>query len=138
MGDFIARYVFHSEPAKFAAIEALPHTRTHAPETLGGLIIGGRVRYGIPIPSGASLLSGFSPNTRVRGLDAIPAEVRPPDVLVNIVHLAFDIMVAAAFALAALALWFALSWWRSRTASPGRWERHERTSWPMDAERRRE
>ena len=27
MGDFIARYVFQSEPAKFAAIETLPHTR---------------------------------------------------------------------------------------------------------------
>jgi cytochrome d ubiquinol oxidase subunit I len=121
MGDFIARYVFHSEPAKFAAIEALPHTRTHAPETLGGVLIDGKVRYGIPIPSGASLLSGFSPNTTVKGLDAIPAAVRPPDRLVTIVHLAFDVMVGTGFALAALALWFALSWWRSRATTPNRW-----------------
>jgi cytochrome d ubiquinol oxidase subunit I len=121
MGDFIARYVFQSEPAKFAAIEALPHTRTHAPETLGGVMIDGKVRYGIPIPSGASLLSGFSPNTKVPGLDAIPAALRPPDRLVTIVHLSFDVMVGTGFALAGLALWFALSWWRSRAAAPSRW-----------------
>jgi cytochrome d ubiquinol oxidase subunit I len=121
MGDFIARYVFDSEPAKFAAIEALPHTRTHAPEVLGGVLIDGEVRYGVSIPSGASLLSGFSPSTEVRGLGAIPAEVRPPDELVTIVHLAFDLMVATGFALAGLAAWLALSWWRSRAVAPNRW-----------------
>jgi cytochrome d ubiquinol oxidase subunit I len=121
MGDFIARYVFHSEPAKFAAIEALPHTRSHAPEVLGGVIIDGKVHYGVPIPSGASLLSGFTPSTKVRGLGAVPAEVRLPDRLVSVVHLSFDVMVGTGFALAALALWFALSWWRSRAAAPSRW-----------------
>lgn len=121
MGDVIARYVFHAEPAKFAAIEALPDTRTHAPEVLGGVLVDGRVRFGLPVPSGASLLSGFSPSTRVQGLDAIPAAVRPPDRLVTIVHLSFDVMVGTGFALAGLALWFALSWWRSRTTTPGRW-----------------
>jgi cytochrome d ubiquinol oxidase subunit I len=30
-------------------------------------------------------------------------------------------MVGTGFALAALALWFALSWWRSRAATPNRW-----------------
>jgi cytochrome bd ubiquinol oxidase subunit I len=121
MGDFIARYVFHSEPAKFAAIEALPHTRSHAPEVLGGVIIDGKVRYGVPIPSGASLLSGFTPSTKVQGLDAVPAAVRLPDRLVSVVHLSFDVMVGTGFALAALALWFAMSWWRSRAAAPNRW-----------------
>jgi cytochrome d ubiquinol oxidase subunit I len=121
MGDFIARYVFQSEPAKFAAIEALPHTRSHAPEVLGGVISDGKVHYGVPIPSGASLLSGFTPSTKVQGLDAVPAAVRPPDRLVSIVHLSFDVMVGTGFALAALALWFALSWWRSRAAAPNRW-----------------
>jgi cytochrome d ubiquinol oxidase subunit I len=121
MGDFIARYVFNSEPAKFAAIEALPVTRTHAPEVLGGVLMNGKVRYGIPIPSGASLLSGFSPGTKVAGLNAVRAAVRPPDRLVTIVHLSFDVMVGTGFALAALALWFALSWWRSRAAAPSQW-----------------
>jgi cytochrome bd ubiquinol oxidase subunit I len=121
MGDVIARHVFESEPAKFAAIEILPDTRTHAPETLGGVLVDGKVRGGLSIPDGGSLLSGFSPDTRVRGLDAIPRGVRPPDELVSVVHLSFDLMVATGFALGGLALWFALSWWRSRVAEPNRW-----------------
>jgi cytochrome bd ubiquinol oxidase subunit I len=121
MGDVIARYVFDAEPAKFAAIEALPHTRTHAPETLGGVLVDGTVRFGVPVPSGASLLSGFSPSTKVHGLDAIPAAVRPPDNLVNVVHLSFDVMVGTGFALLGLALWFGWVWWRSRAVEPNRW-----------------
>jgi cytochrome bd ubiquinol oxidase subunit I len=121
MGDVIARYVFDAEPAKFAAIEALPDTRTHAPETLGGILVDGKVHYGIPVPNGASLLSGFSPGTTVKGLDAIPADVRPPDQLVSMVHLSFDVMVGTGFALFGLALWFAWIWWRSRATEPNRW-----------------
>ncbi|HEX3932279.1 MAG TPA: cytochrome ubiquinol oxidase subunit I [Nocardioides sp.] len=121
MGDVIARYVFNAEPAKFAAIEALPHTRTHAPETLGGVLVDGKMHFGIQIPSGASLLSGFSPSTKVHGLDAVPAPVRPPDNLVNVVHLSFDVMVGTGFALLGLALWFVWLWWRSRAVEPNRW-----------------
>ncbi len=121
MGDVIARAVFTNEPAKFAAIEALPKTGSHVPETLGGVLIDGKVRGGLPIPDGASLLSGFSPSTRIRGLDAIPAAVRPPDQLVSIVHLSFDVMVGTGFALLGLALWFVLAWWRHRLLRPGRW-----------------
>jgi len=120
-GDVIARYAFHREPAKFAAIEILPETGAHVPERLGGVLSNGNVRYDIPIPDGASLLADFSPSTRIRGLDAIPAAVRPDDRLVTIVHLAFDVMVFTGFLLLGLALWYALSWWRSRAAAPGRW-----------------
>jgi cytochrome d ubiquinol oxidase subunit I len=91
------------------------------PETLGGVLVDGKVRYGVPIPDGASLLSGFSPSTRIRGLDAIPAAVRPPDQLVTTVHLSFDVMVGTGFALLGLALWFVLAWWRHRLREPGRW-----------------
>ena len=121
MGDFIARYVFDTEPAKFAAIEGLVHTDTHVPEVLGGVMIDGKLRYGIHLPDGASLLSGFSPSTRIKGLDAIPAGLRPTDRLVTITHLAFDIMVGTGFLLLGLALWFAISWWRTRTVAPGKW-----------------
>jgi cytochrome d ubiquinol oxidase subunit I len=114
VGDVAAREVFHREPSKFAAIEALPHTSTQVPETLGGVLVNGQVKYGIPIPDGASLLSGFSPNTRISGLDAIPLDVRPSARLVNIVHWSFDIMVGISFALLALAVWFAIVWWRRR------------------------
>ncbi|HZC74254.1 MAG TPA: cytochrome ubiquinol oxidase subunit I [Jatrophihabitans sp.] len=121
MGDFMARYVYDSEPAKFAAVEGLDRTGTHVPEVLGGIMIDGKLQYGLHIPSGASLLSGFSPSTKINGLDAIPAAVRPTDRLVTTTHLAFDVMVGTGFLLAGLALWFAISWWRTRTATPGTW-----------------
>jgi len=121
MGDVIAREVFQAEPAKFAAIEILPRSGTHVPETLGGALVDGHVRYGLGIPSGASLLAGFRPSTRIHGLDAIPAAVRPAPELVSIVHLCFDVMVGIGFALLALAAWFALAWWRRRDLPGSRW-----------------
>jgi cytochrome bd ubiquinol oxidase subunit I len=114
VGDVAAREVFKQEPAKFAAIEVLPTTSTHVPETLGGLLVDGKVRYGIDLPNGASLLAGLHSSTEIKGLDAIPAQVRPAPRLVNTVHLAFDTMVGTGFALLGLSAWFALAWWRRR------------------------
>jgi cytochrome d ubiquinol oxidase subunit I len=121
VGDIAAREVYRNEPAKFAAIEAVPTTGTHVPEVLGGFYANGKVHGGIEIPSGASLLSGYSPSTRIRGLDAIPAEVRPPDRLVAIVHLSFDVMVGIGTALLGLSAWYALAWWRRRDLPRSRW-----------------
>jgi cytochrome d ubiquinol oxidase subunit I len=121
VGDVAAREVFQNEPAKFAAIEMLPTTGTHVPEILGGVLVDGEVRYGIEIPWGASLLAGFSPDTRIEGLDAVPADVRPPDHLVTTVHLAFDVMVGIGTALLALSVWFAVAWWRRREVPTNRW-----------------
>jgi cytochrome d ubiquinol oxidase subunit I len=121
VGDVAAREVFHHEPAKFAAIEALPQTATHVPETLGGVLVNGRVEYGVPIPDGASLLAGFQSGTKINGLDAIPIEYRPADRLVNTVHLSFDVMVGIGFALLALAAWFAVYWWRRRDLPRTKW-----------------
>ncbi len=121
VGDVAAREVFHHEPAKFAAIEMLPRTSTHVPETLGGLLVDGEVRYGIDIPNGASLLAGYRPSTEIKGLEAIPAAVRPTEREVNIVHIAFDVMVATGTALLALAAWFGFVWWRRRDLPQSRW-----------------
>jgi len=121
VGDVAARAVYQNEPAKFAAIEMLPKTGTHVPEILGGALVDGRERLGIAIPDGASLLSGFSPNTRILGLEAIPPAVRPPDHLVTTVHLTFDAMVGIGFALLALSAWFALLYWRRRRPPENRW-----------------
>jgi cytochrome d ubiquinol oxidase subunit I len=121
VGDVAAREVFKNEPAKFAAIEALPRTGTHVPEVLGGVFVDGRVRYGVDIPWGASMLSGYKPSTRIRGLDVVPAPFRPTDRAVTTVHLAFDVMVGVAFALLALSLWFAYVWWRRRELPGTRW-----------------
>jgi cytochrome d ubiquinol oxidase subunit I len=121
VGDVLARQVFEREPAKFAAIELLPKTSTHVPETLGGVLRHGEVRYGLPIPNGASLLAGFRPSTPISGIDSIPAAVRPTDAEVSVVHLAFDLMVGASFALLALVVWFAWLWWRQRAMPYSRW-----------------
>jgi cytochrome bd ubiquinol oxidase subunit I len=121
VGDVAAREVFAHEPAKFAAIELLPTTGDHVPETLGGVLVDGRVRYGLRLPNGASLLAGYSPSTRIRGLDAIPAAVRPQPRLVTTVHLAFDVMVGSSFLLLGLSAWFAVAWWRRRDLPRSRW-----------------
>jgi cytochrome d ubiquinol oxidase subunit I len=121
VGDVAARAVFENEPVKFAAIEALATSGTHVPESLGGVMIDGKLRYAVEIPDGASLLAGFSPGTTIRGLDAIAPEYRPPDRLVTTVHLAFDLMVGIGFALLALSVWFAWSWWRRREVPENRW-----------------
>jgi cytochrome d ubiquinol oxidase subunit I len=121
VGDVVAREVFHQEPAKFAVIEGLSQTDDHVAENLGGVFIDGRLRYAIPIPDGASLLSGFSPATRIKGLDAVPVAVRPTDRQVSIVHLSFDVMVGTGFLLFALAVWFAIVWWRRRDLPRNRW-----------------
>jgi cytochrome d ubiquinol oxidase subunit I len=121
VGDVVTREVFHKEPAKFAAVEMLTRTGDHVPETLGGVLVDGQVRYGIRIPNAASLLAGFSPSTRIQGLDAVPPAVRPQDRLVSIVHLSFDVMVGASFLLLGLAAWFGLGRWRRRDLPRSRW-----------------
>ena len=109
MGDFIARYVFDTEPAKFAAIEAsAAHRNPRARKSLGGVIVDGKLRYGIQAPGRCLTTVRVQPCTRIDGLNAIPQRFRPPDRLVTIMHLAFDVMVGAGFLLLGLALWFAL------------------------------
>lgn len=122
VGDTIARQVFDSEPAKFAAIELLPTTGTHVPETLGGVLIDGEVRYGVQVPWVASMLAGFRPSTRIQGLEAVPADIRPTTAQVNIVHWAFDIMVGTSMLMLAVAAWFLWLWWKRRhTLQTNRW-----------------
>ena len=122
VGDIVARETFHNEPAKFAAIEMLSRTASHVPETVGGFLTSkGTVRFGIRLPDAASLLAGFNVKTTIKGLDAIPAPVRPEPQLVNVVHTSFGVMVATAFALLGLAFWFAVGWWRRRDLPISRW-----------------
>ena len=70
---------------------------------LGGILVDGQVVGGLPIPGLGSLLAGFSTSTVIQGLDNIPVDDQPP---VDIVHLAWDTMLSAGFALLGLAAWF--------------------------------
>ena len=122
VGDFVARAVFHDDPVKFAAIELVNKTGKNVPETLGGYLDDhGKLHAGIKIPGAASLLSGYSTNTKIKGLTSVPARDRPTYAQVGTIHLAWDLMIGIGSALAALAIWFGFVWWRKRDLPKTPW-----------------
>jgi cytochrome bd ubiquinol oxidase subunit I len=124
VGDVLARWVYENQPAKFAAIEMVPKTDDDVPETLlGHLNDDGTVSGGIPIPGLASWLSDPSSgtSTTVRGLDSFPADERPTTRQVNVVHLAWDVMVGLGTLLFLLSVWYAASWIFRRRMPTSKW-----------------
>jgi cytochrome bd ubiquinol oxidase subunit I len=124
VGDTLARWVYNNQPAKFAAIELVPTTSSDVPETLlGHLNEDGEVSGGIPIPGLASWLSDPSTGTAtvVQGLDAFPEDERPTIRQVNIVHLAWDVMVGLGTMLFLLSVWYAASWVFRRRMPKSNW-----------------
>jgi cytochrome d ubiquinol oxidase subunit I len=116
--------VYNNQPVKFAAIELVPTTSSDVPETiLGRLNEDGTVSGGIPIPGLASWLSDPSTgrSTVVQGLDTVPADQRPTVRQVNIVHLAWDVMVGLGTLLFLLSVWYAASWIFRRRMPASRW-----------------
>ncbi len=118
VGDWAARSVFHDQPVKFAAMEGVQKTSRDVPEIIGGIWVDGKIEGGVKIPGIASLLSGYSTNTKIKGLESVPARDRPP---VTPVHLAWDLMVGLGSALTALSVWFGFVWWRKRRIPATRW-----------------
>ncbi len=122
VGDTVARAVYHDQPEKFAAMEYVMRTGDHVPEIIGGYLDSrGREHAGITIPDLASLLSGYSVSTEIQGLDTFPANARPTYRQATVVHLAWDTMVGIGTALAALAVWFGVTWWRRKELPATRW-----------------
>jgi cytochrome d ubiquinol oxidase subunit I len=111
VGDWATRVVADVQPAKFAAMESVPHTMNGAPFHVGPL----------EIPKGLSLMLRFDPNARVVGMDAIPPPDRPP---MAVVHASFDLMAGIGTALVALACW-ALWLYLPRLFPRGRWARRQ-------------
>jgi cytochrome bd ubiquinol oxidase subunit I len=108
IGDWAARDVATSQPIKLAAMEGLAKTTRGASEHLLGWYVNGKIEFGIAIPKLLSLLAFHDPNATVRGLDTVPAALRPP---VNVVRLAFQSMVGIGtllFALSLVYLWVRL------------------------------
>lgn len=118
VGDASVREIVELQPIKFAAMELVPQTASHVPERLGGRMKDGVPTGGIPIPDLASILTGFHADTTIVGLNTVPPQDRPP---ATIVHLAFDVMVGAASALALLSAWFLLAWLRRHDLPRSRW-----------------
>ena len=117
-GDMAARYVADRQPVKLAALEGQVHTEHGAGEHIGGLVINGRLEGAIVIPHGLALLAFGDANATVAGLDSVPADQQPP---VNVVHVAFDLMVAVGFGLLGLAAWLAWTWRRTKGLPTSRW-----------------
>lgn len=122
VGDLAARALVGNQPAKFAAMELTWTTRSHNPEIVGGIMTpDGQVRLGLPIPSGDSLLVGYSPGAVVPGLSGFPADARPTVFEANLAHLAFDVMVGLSAASIVLAAWFLVARIRRRDLPRSRW-----------------
>jgi cytochrome d ubiquinol oxidase subunit I len=117
VGDSTARAVYTDQPVKFAALELNTTTGPDKPETLlGHLNADGTVSGGIRIPGLASWLSDPSTgrDTVVPGLDSVRADERPSTAAVNVIHLAWDLMIGMGTLMVLLAVWFALIMWRRR------------------------
>jgi cytochrome d ubiquinol oxidase subunit I len=121
VGDLATRRLVEAQPAKFASIELLPDTRARAPLTLGGWLVDGEVVGAVEIPGLASFLGTYDVDAEVPGLDSVPPEDRPPDRIASIVHLAFQVMVAAGMGFLVLAVWYAVARRRRNRLPTSRW-----------------
>lgn len=118
VGDWAAHFVASNQPTKLAAMEGVFDTANGVPLHVGGVAIDGQLRYALQIPRGLSLLAHWDPNATIMGLDEVPLADQPP---INVVHLAFQIMVGIGFGLLGLGAWLAISWKRTRDLPASRW-----------------
>ncbi len=112
-GDFLAQRLYTAQPPKLAAMEGQFQTERCAPLRILGWPVPAdqQTYFAIEIPCGLSFLAARDPNAEVQGLSAFPLDQWPPT---QIVHPAFQIMVASGFAMVGLAAWFWWAWWRDR------------------------
>jgi cytochrome d ubiquinol oxidase subunit I len=112
-GDSLAKYVFQTQPVKFAAMEGQFQSQRRAPLRIGGWPDKDAevTRYAIEIPGGLSYLATGDPAAEVPGLDRVAKSDWPP---VEITHLAFQIMVGCGMVLVAVSVWFWIAYLRGR------------------------
>jgi cytochrome bd ubiquinol oxidase subunit I len=119
VGDTAARAIADDQPVKFAAMECVQTTHRNVTEYIFGVCTDDGVKGGIGIPGLDSFLVGFDTDTKVTGLDSVPADERPP--FNTLLHWCFDIMVGIGTALIALGAWLAFVWWRRRDIPSTPW-----------------
>ena len=119
-GDLLGQMLAHYQPVKLAAMEGHFRTEQGAPLRIGGLPDEetATTPYAIEIPYGLSLLAFHNPNATVRGLEEFSRDLWPP---VAIVHLAFQIMVAAGTLMMLVALWGVYLAWRRKSLPDSGW-----------------
>ena len=104
-GDWLAKFVFRTQPVKFAAMEGQFKTQRQAPLRIGGWPDTNAevTHYALEIPGGLSFLAAHDPAAEVPGLDRAARRDWPN---VKLTHLAFQTMVAAGTVLVAVSAWF--------------------------------
>ena len=114
-GDFLAKFVFKTQPVKFAAMEGQFQTQAHAPLRIGGWPDEETqtTKYAVEVPGGLSFLAAADSSAVVKGLDQVPRSDWPS---VELTHFAFQIMVGSGTALMLLSAWFWISYFRKREA----------------------
>jgi cytochrome d ubiquinol oxidase subunit I len=112
-GDYLAKHVFRTQPAKFAAMEGQFKTESYAPARIGGIpdVEDRETKYAIEIPGGLSFLATGNPADEVPGLDQIPRANWPN---VGLTHAAFQLMVISSGLMLLLSVWFWWSFFRGR------------------------
>ena len=120
-GDFAVREVARLQPIKFAASEGLFESQRGAPLAIGGIpdVKTHRLLYAIDLPDMLSLMTYHDPHALVRGLDSFPRRDWPSPLAP--VHLAFQVMVGARFAMVAVVLWAGWLLWRRHTIYDTAW-----------------
>jgi cytochrome d ubiquinol oxidase subunit I len=97
-------------------MEGISRTQSDAPLHIGGIYENGAMHASVEIPGLLSLLAYRDVHAPVAGLDTVPPANRPP---VNVVHVAFDVMVGIGTLLALLGIgWFVLAARRRLPRSP--------------------
>ncbi|WP_254508296.1 cytochrome ubiquinol oxidase subunit I [Anatilimnocola floriformis] len=112
-GDLLAKFVFKTQPTKFAAMEGQFKTEKHAPLRIGGWPDEKtrETKYAIEIPGGLSFIATGDSTAEVPGLDRVPERDWPN---IELTHLAFQIMVGSGTALMFVSVWFWIAWFRYR------------------------
>lgn len=112
-GDLLAKFVFRTQPAKFAAMEGQFKTEPRAPLRIGGWpnVEEGRTDLALEIPGGLSFLAAHDSSAVVPGLESIPRDRWPN---VHLTHAMFQVMVGLGTLLMLLTVWFWWTWWRRR------------------------
>jgi len=118
-GDLLGRMLARYQPVKLAAMEGQFKTEQGAPVRIGGLPDeeSATTPHAIEIPYGLSLLAFHDPKAVVKGLEDFPRDLWPP---VAIVHVAFQVMVAAGAVMALVAIWGAYLAWRRKSLPDSR------------------
>jgi cytochrome d ubiquinol oxidase subunit I len=97
-GDSLAKFVFQTQKAKFAAMEGQFRTQRSAPLRIGGWPDpeARATRWAVEIPGGLSLLATHDPRAEVPGLDQVPRSDWPNVGLTHLVYPDITLQKAAA------------------------------------------